>query len=306
MAHKIIIAGGTGFLGHSLIRYLQQKEDISIIVLTRSKAYVKDNVSFIQWDGATVGKWADQLENSTAVINLAGKSVNCRYTQSNKNSIISSRINATLTIGKASQQCINPPKVWINAGSAAIFGDGRDEIKDELSQPGNGFSAEVCKLWEQAFNSVHTPYTRKVFFRIGLVFQKNTGLLLPFTRLVNAGLGGKIGSGKQYISWIHEDDFVRVIWAALTDENYKGLIHCTSPYPITNSHFMNSIKNVLAKKIALPNPTLLVKIGALLIGTEAELVITGRRVIPGWLQKEKFNFQYPHIEAALTNLLHKE
>lgn len=306
MAYKIVIAGGTGFLGQSIIHFLQQKPGVEIAVLTRGSSKKHRNLSYIQWDAVTVGDWAEIISESSAVINLVGKSVNCRYTTKNKKEIIDSRVNATLAIGKAIQQAVHPPKVWINAGSAAIFGDGGDMIKDEYSRLGDGFSAEVCKKWEAAFFSIDTASTRKVMLRIGLVFQKNTGLLKPFANLVKAGFGGTIGSGKQYISWIHEDDFVNVIYAALVKEDYAGVIHCASPYPVTNKDFMKALRRSLNQTLGFPNPSILVRFGAFFIGTEAALVLTGRRVVSAILEQKKFEFQYPHIENALEHLLANE
>jgi len=306
MAHKIIIAGGTGFLGHSIIEYLQQKGDVEIIVLTRGNSKRHHNVTYVNWDAATQGEWAKQINGSKAVINLVGKSVNCRYTTKNKREIIASRVNATVAIGKAIQQATNPPKVWINAGSAAIFGNGKADIKDEYSPVGEGFSAQVCKIWEQAFFRTSTPGTRKVFLRIGLVFQKNKGLLQPFTNLAKIGFGGTIGSGDQYVSWIHENDFVKIIDSVLTDESYQGIIHCASPLPVTNKHFMTALRNALDKSFGFYNPSILVKLVAIFIGTEAELVLTGRRVVSSILEQKKFVFQFPAIENALQHLLTKE
>jgi len=306
MAHKIVIAGGTGFLGRSIIEFLSRKHDVEITVLTRDNSKKANDISYVHWDGQTAGDWVKEIDGSIAVINLAGKSVNCRYTAKNKNEIISSRINATLAIGKAILRSMHPPAVWINAGSAAIFGDGGDEIKNENSLPGNGFSAEVCKLWEKAFFSVPTPHTRKVLLRIGLVFQKDKGLLLPFANLVKAGFGGSIGTGRQYISWIHETDFVNVVYAALINETYQGVVHCSGPYPVTNKYFMTALRRSLNRPFGLPNPALPVKLGAFFIGTEAVLVLTGRRVVSKILEENKFEFHYPQIEAALEDLISVE
>ena len=306
MAHKIVIAGGTGFLGRSLVDFFKQQGNIELVILTRRPGSTDGNISYVQWDATTLAKWTNVLEGSTAVINLVGKSVNCRYTKRNKREIIDSRVKATLAIGTAIQQAVKPPAVWINAGSAAIFGDGRDEIKTELSATGDGFSAEVCKKWEQAFNSIATPLTRKVFLRIGLVFQKNSGLLVPFVNLAKAGMGGKIGTGKQYISWIHEADFVQVVHETIINENLSGMIHCSSPEPVTNTNFMHALRSSLKIGFGLPNPSMLVKIGAIFIGTEAPLVLTGRRVVPAKLEEHNFVFRYPAIDEALSNLLDKK
>lgn len=303
MAQKIIIAGGTGFLGTAVIRFLQKQEDKELVVLTRSPSYIKENVSYIQWDGKTPGNWIDELENSTAVINLAGQSVNCRYTKKNKAELIASRVDPTLALAWAIVQLQSPPAVWINAGSAAIYGNSGDIIKDEQASTGDGFPAVICKEWETAFFSADTVRTRKVMLRMGLVFQPGTGLLQPFANLAMWGLGGTIGSGEQYISWIHETDFLNVLQTVLTNETYSGIVNCSSPNPVTNRHFMKALRETMKQKIGIPTPSLLVKAGAVLIGTEAELVLNGRRVVSKILEERKFQFQQPTIEQALQHLL---
>jgi hypothetical protein len=303
MSKKIIVAGGSGFLGNSIIKRFKDT-GVQIIVLTRGKNEVLNNVSYIHWDATTsLGDWTKELEGAAAIINLVGKSVNCRYTKKNKEEIIRSRVNATYIIGMAVQHAVDPPKVWINAGSAAIFGNSGDEIKDEFSSVGEGFSSDVCKQWEAVFNSVDTPFTRKVFLRIGLVFQKDGGLLKPFINLVKFGLGGKIGTGEQYISWIHEEDFLNVTKTAIERNDFSGVINCSSPYPIKNNDFLKALRKAVKKPFGLPSPAFLVKIGTFFIGTEAELVLSGRRVTSKILEQKNFNFQYPQIENALTNLL---
>jgi len=302
MKRKIIIAGGSGFLGSLLIKKYDTGNN-EIVILTRRKSYKHKNISYVNWDAVTLSDWLADLEGGDIIINLVGKSVNCRYTESNKKEIIDSRVNATLAIGRAINKLKQPPKVWINAGSAAIFGNSGDEIKDEYSETGNGFSPGVCKQWEAAFNSIETPYTRKIFLRIGLVLQKNEGLLKPFTRLVKFGLGGKIGSGEQYLSWIHEKDFIKVVEVAISNEAIKGIVHCTSPFPVTNKDFMKALRLVCNMPFGIPGPAPFTKIGATLIGTEAELVLTGRRVVSKVLEEKKFRFEYENLENALRDLI---
>ena len=299
---KIIIAGGSGFLGHAILKALRET-DTEWVVLTRGESAVRHNISFVHWDATTPGEWQEVLEDSTAVINLVGKSVNCRYTEKNKQEIISSRVQATRLIGEACRDARHPPKVWINAGSAAIFGDTGDEIKNEDSVPGEGFSPEVCKEWEAAFHAIDTPRTRKVFLRMGLVFQKGEGLLGPFIKMAKLGLGGAIGSGRQYISWVHEQDFTHLIQTAIERDNFSGVIHCVSPYPVTNDQFMKALRQSLRIPFGLPNPSLLIKAGAVFIGTEADLVLSGRRVVSKVLWEKKFLFRFAHIEEALNHLI---
>lgn len=302
MKNKIVIAGGSGFLGQSLVEKFRQT-GAEIVILTRGKEQQEQNVSRIHWDGKTIDKWTEQLEGSLALINLSGKSVNCRYTQQNKKEIIDSRVDATVVLGNAIRQLKNPPEVWINAGSTAIFGDSGAAIKNEDSEPGDGFSPEVCKKWEEAFYSIDTPDTRKVLLRMGLVFQKGRGLLKPFVRLVKFGLGGKIGNGEQYISWIHEEDFTRLVQSVIERYDYSGTIHCASPYPVKNKEFLKTLRDICKVPVGLPNPPLLIKAGALLIGTEAELLLSGRRVVSRILREKGFYFKYPKMEDALRDLL---
>jgi hypothetical protein len=243
------------------------------------------------------------LEDSMAVINLVGRSVNCRYTARNKEEIIASRVNATRILGYAIKKAARPPKVWINAGSAAIFGDRGDAEMDEESAPGEGFSPEVCRQWEAAFYSIETPFTRKVVLRMGLVFQKDEGLLKPFSRLVRLGLGGKMGNGEQYISWIHEEDFTGLMEAIIDNDDWQGIINGVSPYPVKNKDFLKALRSAYDIGFGLSQPAFLLRIGALLIGTEAELILSGRRVVSKVLEKKNFLFSYPRLDDALRQLI---
>src|SRR5690349_9087839 len=265
---KIVIAGGSGFLGQALVERFRDT-DANIIILSRNPGWIDGNVSSIQWDAKTLGDWAHAIEGSIAIINLVGRSVNCRYTEKNKKAIVDSRVDATLAIGKAIEEAHTPPAVWINASSVAIFGDSGDQSRDEDSSPGEGFSPGVCKKWEKAFYSISTPYTRKVVLRMGLVFQRNRGLLKPFVRLAKLGLGGKVGSGNQFISWVHEDDFIHIVETIIRRNDIEGTIHCVSPFPITNAEFLRTLRGACRIPFGLPTPAFLLKIGAPVIGTQA-------------------------------------
>lgn len=299
---KLIVAGGTGALG-SIITARYPNTDTEVVVLTRNALPDQHNVRYVRWDAATLGIWAAELEGATAVVNLVGKSVNCRYTRANKREIIQSRVDATTVIGKAIQQTTSPPRVWINAGSAAIFGNAGPAIKTEESMDfGEGFSPEVCKQWEAAFRDAHTPLTRKIMLRIGVVLQNGGGVLKPFVRLARFGLGGPIGSGEQYLSWLHETDFVRLVEWVIEQEEVEGVLHACSPFPVKNRDFMRAIRKELGVPFGLPNPAWSTKIGAYLIGTESELVLSGRRVVSRVLEKEQFEFRFPKIADTFRNL----
>jgi uncharacterized protein (TIGR01777 family) len=301
MTNKIIIAGGSGFLGQTIIEYLNTP-NTSFVVFTRAASQVRGNVTYIHWDGKTIGNWCQELEGALAIINLTGKSVNCRYTEKNKREILDSRVDATAIIGQAIQHAKNPPATWINASSIAIFGYSTKRISSEAHETANGFSAQVCEKWEAAFNQSQTPHTKKVILRIGVVLQKGIGLLQPFAKLVKFGFGGKIGDGQQYMSWIHEQDFINILIASLNDERFKGTIHCTAPTPIKNEDFMHALRNALHIRHGLNNPKIFVKMGAYLIGTEAELVLKGRNVTSDFLKAHSFEFKFPTIGPALNNL----
>ncbi|QNF33351.1 TIGR01777 family protein [Adhaeribacter swui] len=298
---KLVIAGGTGALGSAIIQRYYNTET-KLVILSRTAKPTDNNIRYIAWDAKTLGPWTKELEESTAVINLVGKSVNCRYTEQNKKEIIRSRVDSTLVIGQAIQGLQQKPVVWINAGSAAIFGNSGEEIKQEGSPTGVGFSPNVCKAWERAFASVATPGTRKVFLRIGLVLQSGKGVLKPFANLAKTGFGGRIGSGEQYMTWIHEEDFVNLIdW--VINKEVSGIIHAVSPFPVKNKEFMREIRTALKVPIGFPNPAFLTRFGALFIGTEAELVLSGRRVVSKVLAQEQFIFKFPHIGNSLKQLL---
>nr|WP_294874867.1 TIGR01777 family oxidoreductase [uncultured Pedobacter sp.] len=302
MSNKIIIAGGTGFLGSAIINAFP---DYEIVVLTRTIRKGELNIRYVLWDAKNIGNWTKELEGSKAIINLVGRSVNCRYTKANKQEIINSRVDATLIIGKALGELNKPPEVWINAGSVAIFGNSGDELKVEDSVIGNGFSPEVCKAWEKAFTKYDTPKTRKVFLRIGMVLQQNGGILKPFLNMAKFGLGGKIGTGNQYMTWIHEQDFTDLIRHTILDADFKGIVHAASPFPVTNKEFMKTIRQSVNIPFGLPNPAIFIKIGAVFIGTEAELVLSGRRVVSSVLEKNGFKFKYPYLHDAVTRLLNE-
>ena len=305
MSDKIIIAGGTGNLGKSIINLLQGTYGKKLFILTRGISREESGIHYIHWNpDSENSKWHQLLEDSYAIINLSGKSVNCRYNERNKEALISSRINPTLAIGKAISSLSNPPKVWINASSAAIFGNSGENLKYEWDATGLGFPAIICKKWEDAFNQSVTSSTKKVILRMGLVFQKDIGLLQPFVRLAKFYLGGKFGNGVQYISWIHEQDFQNIIYESLYNENYHGIIHCSSPYPVTNNDFMMCLRNTLKIPIGIPHPAWLLKLGSLIIGTESELLINGRAVVSGRLEQYGFRFKYPLIKDALQDLIH--
>lgn len=303
---KIVLAGGTGFLGQLLQPHFISK-GYKVVVLGRTRDNISEGVDFVRWDGHSHGEWEMSLEGARMVINLVGRSVNCRYTNTNKCEIINSRVRATRVLGQAIDGCNNPPEVWVNAASAAIYGDRQSEVLTEESDVGNGFSPLVCKLWERSFNQFKVPFTRKVVLRIGMVLSKRPGgVLQPFVDLVRVGLGGKMSSGKQYLSWAHEIDFLNVIDWVNDHESMRGTYNLSSPKPTENRLFMKALRKALNVKFGLPHAKWQMKLGAILMGTESELVIAGRRVIPQRLSETGFHFSFPNIEDAFSELFNKK
>lgn len=300
---KIILAGGTGFLGQAIINRFDNSVT-QIIVFSRGKSRKEKNVSYLNWDGITMGDWAIELEGADVLINLTGKSVDCRYNEKNKAEIISSRINATKVLGEAISKTKNPPKVWLNCASATIYRNAEDRPMDEFDgETGTGFSVEVCKLWEQSFNEAETLKTRKIALRISMVLGKGGGVIPVMTKLVKAGLGGKMGSGKQYISWIHEEDFLNSLVWLINNESASGAYNIAAPDPCRNKDFMKLMRSKMHKRIGLPAAEWMLRIGAFFLGTETELILKSRRVVPTRLLNEGFEFKYPSTEQAMENLL---
>jgi uncharacterized protein (TIGR01777 family) len=302
---KMIIAGGTGFLGSALIKYF--RDTYQIYVLTRGISCVKDSIRYLHWDGRTLAEWTQAIDGSDILINLNGKSVDCRYTEENKKLIYSTRLDATSVLGDAIQQATVPPRVWINAASATIYRHSLDKEMDEYSgEIGSGFSVDVCLKWEAAFNKTETPNTRKVIIRTGIVFGKEGGPLKPLKTLAQLGLGGRHGTGDQFFSWLHEDDFVRIVEFLLKNENASGVYNVTSPSPIPNESVMKSLRKGIKVPFGLPQPKWLLEFGARLIGTETELILKSRRVVPRRLLREGYKFNYDNIATAMQDLLSKD
>lgn len=299
---RIVIAGGTGFLGNCLSEHFS-KNDTQVIILTRGKAYVKGNIQYVTWDAKTLGLWAEVLEGADALINLTGKSVDCRYTQENRKLIYSSRLESTAVLGKAIQLAKMPPSVWINAASATIYRHAMDKEMDEYTgEIGSGFSVDVCQQWENIFNSIDTPQTRKVCIRTSIVLGKKAGAFIALRNLVRVGLGGRQGPGYQFFSWLHEKDFSGIISFLAENETCSGVYNLAAPNPTTNAEVMRMLRRTMGVPIGVPLPKTLLEFGAVLIGTEAELVLKSRRVVPKRLLEEGYQFEFSNIDHAIKQL----
>ncbi len=294
MTDKIIIAGGTGFIG----RYLQQRyQDMGyeVILISRSRGD-------IQWGNTKA--IVDALEGAGLVINLAGKSVDCRYNEKNKKEIFRSRTETTREIGEAISQCLTPPRLWINSGTATIYRHAEDRpMTESHGDIGSGFSVDVAKAWENAFFERDLPATRRVVLRISIVLGKNGGAMQPLLNLVRFGLGGKQGNGKQMFSWIHLEDLYRIIRFLETHHDMQGVYNCAAPAPVTNQEMMATIRRAKGIGFGLPSPEWLLKVGAVIIKTETELVLKSRWVLPERLQEAGFEFKYPDLRSAINEIV---
>jgi uncharacterized protein (TIGR01777 family) len=298
---RCVLAGGSGFLGTALAEQLVQK-GYEVIVLGRSPAKVVGNVRHLQWDGRVVGAWLEAIDGCEAVVNFTGKSVVCRYTPENRKEIVSSRVDSVKVIAEAIARCKQPPKAWVQCGSLAIYGDAGERICDENAVPADGFSAETCLLWEQTFEAARLPATRKVLLRIGFVLGEDKGALATLAKLAKFYLGGTVGSGRQYMSWVDAHDMNQMFLWGIERPEIKGVFNATSPNPVTNAQFMLDLRHSLNRPWSPPVPAWAVRIGAGLMGIEPELALTGRRCIPARFQNNGFEFKYPILREALDDL----
>ncbi len=297
----MIIAAGTGFLGNVLIDHF--KGSYSIVILTRGKTITKDNIRYVNWDAKTMTGWEAELEGADVLINLAGKSVDCRYTEANKSEIMASRVDSTVILDKAVQQCANPPKHWLNSSTATIYRHSVDkQMDEETGEIGHDFSMNVAKVWEKAFFRHETPGTLKTALRTSIVLGKNGGAFIPLKKLAQFGFGGTQGSGRQFVSWIHEKDFARAV-EYIIDRQMEGTVNVVSPAPIPNATFMKTLRKAMGMPFGIPISEGLLKFGAMLIGTETELVLKSRNVIPTRLTDAGFTFNYGDLGTALANLI---
>lgn len=294
---KLIIAGGTGFLGQVLCDFYKPKTK-EIIVLTRGKNRKTENIHYVNWDAKEIGEWHKHLNNADVLINLTGKSVNCRFSKKNKELILSSRIDSTLILAKAINLVDNPPKIWFNASTAALSHYPKKEN-------GKDFMLQVGQKWENAFYSIENKSTQKIVIRISLVLGEEEGVLSPLKKITKLGLGGKQGNGKQMVSWIHYSDLATLINFLVEQKTIEGPIIAAAPNPITNSQFMSSIRAALGVPFGLPSFAWMLKIGSFIIGTEADLILNSMDVRPKKLLENGFQFKYPKIKPALEDVLRK-
>lgn len=313
MPYRIVIPGGSGQIGQILARHFHQQGN-SVTVLTRRVKPAPWLV--VAWDGKTLGHWVKELDGADIVINLTGRSVNCRYHQANRREIKESRIHATRVIGEAIAQAAHPPALWMNASTATIYRHALDRPMDEATGEIGGnepnapdtwrFSIDVATSWKQAFLNADTPHTRKIALRSAMTMSPDHGGTFDtLLRLVRFGFGGAAGSGKQYVSWIHESDFLRAIDFLIAHPEFNGPVNICAPHPLPNREFMRILRQAWHTPVGLPATAWMLEIGAVFLRTETELILKSRRVIPGRLLQAGFTFQFPDWPSAAQDLVHQ-
>jgi uncharacterized protein len=307
---KVVIPGGSGQVGAMLARAFHQ-DGHEVVALSRSaKAALPGASRVVPWDAATPGDWTREIDGADVVINLSGRSVNCRYNTANRREIVDSRVNSTRIVGEAIARAMHPPRLWLQASTATIYAHRYDAENDEITGVLGGaepnapatwrFSIDVARAWEQAANEVPTPKTRKVLMRSAMTMSPDRGGVFDtLLGLVRRGLGGASGDGRQFVSWIHEHDFVRAVRFLIEHDEIAGPVNLASPHPLPNADFMRALRDAWGMRIGLPASRWMLEVGAVFLRTETELVLKSRRVIPRRLRDAGFEFAFPNwVEAA--------
>lgn len=305
---RIILAGGTGFLGQALAAHFARTQR-EVVILARSPRPTTGAVREVGWDARSVGFWREELDGAAAVVNLTGRSVNCRYCARNRQEILESRVNSTRVLGEAIERCAQPPPVWLNAATATIYKhtlagpwDEGGEI-EATPDAKDAFSVEVAKAWEHSLHEAHTPGTRKIAMRMAMVLGLGKNSVFPMLRrLVRLGLGGRMGSGRQFVSWIHEADYCRAVEWLIGRNEIQGPVNLAAPNPLPNREMMLTLRQVCGVPLGLPATAWMLEAGAFVLRTETELIIKSRRVIPRRLLEANFHFRFPSIRGAFENL----
>jgi len=312
---RIVLPGGSGQVGALLAREAQARGD-EVVVLARGAATAASGVRVVPWDGHTLGAWAAEIDGADVVVNLAGRSVNCRYTEENLAAMMSSRVDSTRAVGLAIANAALPPRVWLQMSTATIYAHRFDAANDEATgrigggEPGApaywARSVEIAKAWEQAQDEAKTPETRKVALRSAMVMSPDRGGIFDvLLGLVRRGLGGAVGGGGQFVSWIHDRDFVRAVDHLAAREDLEGPVNLAAPGPLPQRDFMADLRAAWGARIGLPATRWMAEIGAFVLGTDTELLLKSRRVVPGRLLASGFAFDFPAWRPAAADLVNR-
>lgn len=307
---KVVIPGGSGQVGTILARAFHHGGD-DVAVLSRRQKRKPWRV--VAWDGATLGNWQREIDGCDVVINLAGRSVNCRYTAANREEILQSRVLSTGIVGQAIAAATRKPRVWLQASTATIYAHRYDRPNDEYSGMLGGnepdapdtwrFSIDVARAWERAFEEAVVEETRKVALRSAMTLSPDPGGVFDtLLGLVRRGLGGRAGDGQQFMSWIHHEDFVAAVRWLIDRDDIEGAVNIAAPNPIPNAEFMQVLREACGVRLGLPASKWMLEVGAVFMRTETELILKSRRVVPARLLKHEFKFQYPDWRAAALDL----
>jgi uncharacterized protein len=310
-APRIILAGGSGQIGTLLARRFHESGH-QVVVIARSVRPAPWRVT--EWDGVTLGDWAHELERADVLINLAGRSVNCRYNSGTRREIMESRVKSTVALGQAITQLEHPPRLWMNASTATIYRHALDRAMDEDTGEIGGnepnvpaswrFSIDVATSWEEAFFSAATPQTRKIALRSAVTMTADRGgIFAELLWMVRLGAGGTAGSGDQFVSWIHGTDFIRAVEFLVDHEEIDGIVNVAAPSPLPNRDFMRALRQAWGTWMGVPAPTPVLALAAVFLRTETELILKSRRVVPGRLLRAGFEFQFPKWPEAARDLV---
>lgn len=304
---SVVIAGGSGFLGASLVAHLTEG-GIPCVILSRNPAKLPGQCRYVAWDARTIGDWVVELEGARAIVNLVGRTVDCVKTPDHRDEILRSRVEATVVLGQAMRRLTAPPPVWVQMSTAHIYGDPPGIVCDEQSPFGVGFAPFVGQAWEDAFARAVLPAQRGVVLRTSFVLGRDrgagSGALRRLRGITRFGLGGRVGSGRQGMSWIHEADMNRIVERAIADDTMRGAYVASSPNPVPQVEFMRSLRRAMRVPIGLPAAEWMVRVGAtLLLRSDPELALYGRYVVPTRLLSEGFEFRHPKLDSALAEAL---
>ena len=303
---RIVIPGGSGFLGQALAARLLERGD-EVVILSRGEGQRVEGTRTVVWDAESIGPWTSELDGADAVVHLTGRRVDVRGTKRNIDELISSRVQPVRVMGEAIERCATPPRVWVQSSSLAVYGDGGDAVLDEHSTPtgiGPREMVTVCLAWEGAFRQASAAVERTVLLRMGIgLGGRDDPATAKLAQLVRFGLGGRVGSGRQWVSWVGLEDLLTAMILAIDDDTMTGIYHVTSPNPVTNAEMMSTYRRLLGRRIGLPSPAWLARIGAPILGSSASLALTGRRVVPTRLLKRGFTFEQPDFEQAARKAL---
>jgi uncharacterized protein len=304
---KIVIPGGSGYLGRALEARLRARGD-EVVVLTRGPSKVTaEGVRHVTWDATTLGDWSAELEGADAVVHLSGRRVDTRATARHIDELISSRVEPVRVVGDAVRACADPPRVWVQSASLAVFGEGGDQVIDESTTPsgiGPREMVTVCLAWESAYALASRPVDRTVLLRMGIgLGGHGDPATAKLAQLVRLGLGGRVGSGRQWVSWVGLEDILDVMVRAIDDPAMQGTYHVTSPNPVTNAEMMATFRRLLGRRAGLPSPALVTKLGAPLLGSSASLALTGRRCVPTRLHAEGVELRRTDFEEVARGAL---